>query len=102
MDSRIKILRQHNLGQAAARNKGIESSATDIIIPLDADDLIIPTFLELSYWVLKKNPGASWCYTNSVGFQEKEYLWEKSFSAERLKYNNFLTCTAAIRKSALL
>lgn len=101
-DIRIKLIRQENLGQAAARNKGVDLATADIIIPLDADDLIIPTYLELSYWVLKKEPSISWCYMNSVGFQEKEYLWEKSFSAERLKYNNFLTCTAAIRKSSLL
>ncbi|WP_303620529.1 glycosyltransferase [Hungatella hathewayi] len=100
-DSRIKVIHQTNQGQAAARNAGINASKTDIIIPLDADDLIIPTFLEVLYWALLKNPDASWCYSDSVGFQEQEYIWAKSFSVDRLTYNNFLVCTAAIRKKDL-
>lgn len=101
-DGRIHMICQSNAGQAAARNKGIHISKTEIIIPLDADDLIVPTYLEIVYWGLKQNTDASWCYTDSVGFQKQEYIWAKSFSADRLKYNNFLVCTAAIRKKALL
>lgn len=101
-DARITIINQENSGQAKSRNRAIAASTSDIIVPLDADDLIIPTYIELVYWGLKQNPGAGWCYTDSVGFQEEEYTWVKSFSSERLKYNNFLVCTAAIRKADLL
>lgn len=101
-DPRIKIIYQSNGGPAKARNTAIKNSNTDIIIPLDADDLIVPNYIDYVYWGLYFNPDASWCYTDSVGFFDKEYLWKQPFSSERMKKENILTCTAAIRKSALL
>ena len=71
-------------------------------VPLDADDLIIPTYLEYVYWGLKCHPEASWCYTDSLGFQEECYLWKKAFSSEKMKKENLLVCTAAIRKKDLM
>ena len=100
-DSRIKVIRQENGGQSAARNTGIRNSTTDIIVPLDADDLIAPPFLEELYFALQKNPQAAWAYTDSVGFGEQEYLWKQPFSAVRMKEENILVCTAAIRKEWL-
>lgn len=101
MDSRIKLIRQENGGQSAARNTGIQNSMTDIIVPLDADDLIAPPFLEELYFALEKNPQAAWAYTDSVGFGAQEYLWKQPFSAARMKEENILVCTAAIRKEWL-
>ena len=100
-DGRIKVIRQENGGQSVARNAGIQSSATDIIVPLDADDLITPPFLEELYFALQQNPQAAWAYTDSVGFGEQEYLWKQPFSAVRMKEENILVCTAAIRKEWL-
>ncbi|NFG60721.1 glycosyltransferase [Clostridium sp. CMCC3677] len=97
-DVRIKIITQQNRGQASARNNAASNSTTEIIVPLDADDLITPTYLECIYWGLKLNPGYSWCYTDSVGFGEQEYVWKKEFSSDVMKKDNILTCTAAIRK----
>lgn len=100
-DGRIKVIRQENGGQSAARNAGIRNSTTDIIVPLDADDLIAPPFLEELYFALQKNPQAAWAYTDSVGFGAQEYLWKQPFSAVRMKEENILVCTAAIRKEWL-
>ena len=100
-DARIRVLCRENGGQAAARNTGIQNSSTEIIVPLDADDLIEPTFLELLWFALEKNPYAAWAYTDSVGFGDLQYLWKQPFSASRMKTENLLVCTAAIRKSWL-
>lgn len=100
-DKRIKVFNKENGGIATARNIGIYQSKTDIIIPLDADDLIVPTYLETNFWALYHNPESTWSYTDCLGFQDQEYLWKKSFSAERMKYENILVCTAAIRKKSL-
>ena len=100
-DVRIKVIRQENGGQSVARNAGIQSSATDIIVPLDADDLIAPPFLEELYFALQQNPQAAWAYTDSVGFGAQEYLWKQPFSVMRMKEENILVCTAAIRKEWL-
>lgn len=100
-DGRIKLIQQENGGQSAARNTGVQNSTTDIIVPLDADDLIAPPFLEELYFALQKNPQAAWAYTDSVGFGAQEYLWKQPFSAVRMKEENILVCTAAIRKEWL-
>jgi len=100
-DIRIKILHKDNGGISAARNMGIKESTTDIIVPLDADDLIAPTYIEHIYWGLYFNTNAAWCYTDSVGFGTQNYLWEKQFSSEYMKRKNILVCTAGIRKEAI-
>lgn len=100
-DTRICVLHQSNQRQAAARNAAIKHSTTDIIIPLDADDLISPPFIEELYFALQKNPDAAWAYTDSVGFGAQNYLWKQPFSASRMKTENLLVCTAAISKSWL-
>ena len=97
-DSRIRLEHCHNGGQSAARNKAAQMATTEILIPLDADDLIEPTYIEYIYWGLLKNPEAGWCYTDSVGFQGHEYCWEQPFSASRMKEENILVCTAGIRR----
>ncbi|MGH9387197.1 MAG: glycosyltransferase [Vicinamibacterales bacterium] len=45
-DRRIKLVQQHNLGAAAARNRGIDEAAGEFIAPLDADDIWDPTKIE--------------------------------------------------------
>jgi len=100
-DERIKVFHKDNGGPASARNLAIKNSSTEIIIPLDADDLIEPTFIEILYFALKFNPDYDWAYSNSLGFQNQEYTWDKPFDAKLLTVYNFLTATSAIRKKSL-
>ena len=65
-DPRIKVVHKPNGGISSARNKGIQNSTTDIIITLDADELIEPTYFELLYWALYFNTDTAWAYTDSV------------------------------------
>ncbi|GEM_PF-235799 len=101
-DSRITVIHKENGGSSSARNVAIKSTCTDIIVTLDADDLIDPTYVECLYWGLFYNPEASWCYTRSIGFEKQEYIWNRPFDIELLKTYNFLNYTAAIRKNDLL
>lgn len=101
-DDRIKVFHKDNGGISTARNLGIKNAKAEIILPLDADDLIEPTYVETLYWALYYNPDCAWAYSNSVGFQGKQYVWDKTFDAERLKTDNFLTNCAAIRKRDLM
>ena len=41
-----RVLRQTNQGLGAARNAGLRASRSELVVPLDADDLLAPTFLE--------------------------------------------------------
>lgn len=100
-DSRIHVYHKENGGISSARNMAIRNAVTDIIIPLDADDLIVPVYLETLYWGLYFNPDYDWCYTNNIGFHRIEYVWNKPFDANRLKTENFLVYSAAIRRKAM-
>lgn len=101
-DKRITIITQENAGPCKARNTAIENTHTDLIVPLDADDLIDPTFIECLFWSLKYHPEAAWSYPNSYGFQELEYIWNPPFSAKRLKTYNFLNYIGMIRKKDIV
>ena len=48
LDERITVYRKENGGISTARNLAIKKSNTDLIIPLDADDLISQPFLNVS------------------------------------------------------
>lgn len=41
-DPRLRLIRQENMGVAAARNRGIAAARGDFLAPLDADDLWAP------------------------------------------------------------
>jgi len=101
-DKRIRLYHTENMGAAGARNHAVAHACTQIIIPIDADDLITPTYIEYLYWALYFNPEASWAYTDSIGFSAQQYVWEKCFDSERMKVSNFLTNSAAIRRDIFL
>ena len=101
-DTRVTVITQENAGPSVARNNAIAHTHTDLIVPLDADDLFDPTYIECLYWSMKYNPDAAWSYTNSIGFQEQEYIWNYPFSSETIKTYNFLNYTAMIRKQDIL
>lgn len=101
-DSRIRVFHQENGGQSRAKNKAIKESRTDIIVFLDADDLIEPFYIEYLYKALEAHPNAGWSYMDLVGFGAVEYVWCKKFSAGRMTFNNILVNSAAFRKEYLL
>ena len=101
-DQRIRVVHKENGGISSARNMGIRLARAPYVMSLDCDDLVEPTFVEYCWWMLEKNPKAAWAYTDSCGFQDQEYLWEKTFDPELLKKENHLTEVAFIRKSRLV
>lgn len=101
-DSRIRVIDQLNAGAVSARNNGIENSKSEIIVILDADDLIDCRYLEMVFWGLLCNKEAKWAYTDSVGFHQIQYTWEKEFASEAMKEENILSYIAAIRKEVFL
>src|SRR5437868_12130431 len=55
-DPRLRVIRQANAGPGAARNRGARESTSEFIAFLDADDELLPEFLEQNLSNLKANP----------------------------------------------
>lgn len=103
-DDRIKVFHKENEGLAATRDYGVAHSSKNskYLMILDSDDLIDKTFIECAYWTLETNKKASWAYSDSVGFGEAQYLWNKWFDSEKMKKVNDLVSASFIRKSDFL
>lgn len=101
-DSRIKVYHKQNEGLAKGRDYAIKYSTTKYILPLDADDLIDPTYIETLYFTLETNKEASFAFTNSVGFGKYIYLSNPDFDSERMKTDNHITATSLIRKEKII
>ena len=66
-EPRLRIITQPNTGVAAARNKLIAQARAEYIVFVDADDVVMPTYLELLYApVLNATLDMSLCTALSV------------------------------------
>jgi glycosyltransferase involved in cell wall biosynthesis len=59
----IRIVRQKNAGQSAARNLGVELAASDLVAFLDQDDVWLPEHLELLCRPFHSDPSVAWSYS---------------------------------------
>ncbi|MFN3530989.1 MAG: glycosyltransferase family 2 protein [Candidatus Brocadia sp.] len=63
-DHRIRIVSQQKMGVSAARNMGISMASFDWLLFLDADDLILPQYLERMTRLLISDPSLDAVYCN--------------------------------------
>lgn len=95
----LKYISQKNAGPAAARNRGIRESEGKYILPLDADDLISPDYINKAVEVLENNSLAKLVYCNAEFFEERTGEWKlKPFSLDSLAMDNMIFCSAIYRK----
>lgn len=57
-DQRIKLIRQEHRGVSAARNNGVLSARRDFIAFLDADDILLPSYLSIMRSAAEEFPDA--------------------------------------------
>jgi Glycosyl transferase family 2 len=67
-EARIRLVRKRNGGLSSARNAGIAFAKGELILPLDADDSIQPTFLERCVAALDAHPHFSIAYGAQQNF----------------------------------
>ncbi len=100
LDPRIKVFHKENTGLANTRDFGCQKAckSSAYYLFLDDDDLLEYNYIECAYFALRTNEDAAFAYTNTVGFQEQEYLWNQKFNIKRQMSYNLLVATALVRK----
>jgi glycosyltransferase involved in cell wall biosynthesis len=103
-DSNVRLVRlEDNGGLAKARNLGIEAALGKWIVPLDADDIIKPTFIEATMKALRMDE-TRFAYTDSVLWWPDENR-EQELKAQDYDFTGMLShitwpCTIMLAKSA--
>lgn len=99
-DPSIALLKTNGVGLAAARNRGLEAASGDVIVYLDDDNQMYPTWLMSLAWSCAMHPLATWGYGARIvetpevvqydeiaGFP---YLELPQFSMDRLRQGNYI------------
>nr|WP_244969094.1 glycosyltransferase family 2 protein [Turicibacter bilis] len=95
IDTRIKVIHQHNQGVAITRNKLLEYVENPYFCFVDADDEIDSKIYEILLGhMLEKNPDVVMC-----GIIEKNYLGDRVYSTVERTYESKLLCIEHMRNS---
>lgn len=98
---RTRLIRQENRGLPAARNAAIEVSRGTYVVPLDADDMIAPEFLERMTEELDGTPGAAYAHCWSRLFGAQDAVWvPRPWNAYHLLLSNILVGCVLMRREA--
>ena len=99
-DSRIRFYHTDNNGVSGARNYAAGKTSGKYIIPLDADDIFEPEYIERCVKALEENPNlkVAYCYWNMFGAVTKSPHLEYKGYADLLIANTIF-CSAMYRRS---
>ena len=94
------MLRQANGGPARARNAGIAQARADLILPLDADDLLDPACILHMVALLdqRKDLGIAYCDIRFFG-DKNEVGACPEYDLNALLVENFMVVTSMFRKA---
>lgn len=99
LENFIFINNEQNLGVASSRNLAIEKSSGDYILPLDADDIIEPTYIEKAVKILDSDKSIGIVYCKARFFGKKSGEWKlPDFNIDDFLITNSIFCTALFRK----
>lgn len=99
-DIRIKYIYQENKGLATARNTGIFNSIGEYILPLDADDLIAPTYIEKAMERFGLYPETKLIYCKGHTFGNSNHPMNfVDYDYDTFIWGNCIFCSAVYKRS---
>lgn len=97
------IINQKNSGLSSARNTGINVSQGEYILPLDADNKILPEYVEKAISIFEADKNKSVVYSNPILFNNYlDFRVVGDFYPSKLLYNNYIDACAVIRKDCFV
>ncbi len=98
---RVSVVRQDNAGLPAARNSGIRASRGEFIVPLDADDELLPDYLARMVETLDAAPDAAFAHCWAELFGDVNWVWAtRPYNPDTELLSNSVLQTAMTRRSA--
>lgn len=100
----IKVIDQVNKGLPSARNTGIMNATGDFILPLDADDILLPDTADMILATMRANPEADVIAPSfkEFGVRNTQIILMPNPTLEDFSAANRIGYFSAIRKSVLL
>lgn len=99
-DSRIRIIRQSNAGESAARNTALQHLRGEYLAFLDADDIYLPNHLEVTVGYLQMHPEYDGVYTDGY-YCDETGTYLQSLSSRRIGPYQGQVIDHVIRSSAV-
>ncbi|MGC3945938.1 MAG: glycosyltransferase [Chryseolinea sp.] len=97
---KVSVVFSENKGVSAARNQAVALSGGKYILPLDADDLIAPSYLAETVPIIERDPSVKVVNTTVQLFGDKTGTMElPSFNLQTLLARNTMVVTALFRKT---
>lgn len=99
-DSRIHVMHQANAGVCYARNAAIAASHGKYILPVDADNLLMPQFIGQAVEVLSQHPDVKAVAPTAEFFGERTGRWNlPPFNLKTEAHKNILDTCALYRRA---
>lgn len=96
---RVRLVSGPNGGPPHAANRGVEVARAELVLLLDADDALHPTFLEKTVGALDRNPWAGIAFTDVVLWGSACGAWRMGpFTLDALCRRNRLCFSSPFRK----
>ena len=96
----VRVVRQPNTGLSGARNRGIEESTGDYILPLDHDDEIAADYVAKAATILDGRPDVGIVYARAERFGETTGEWDlPEFTMKAMFARNVIYACALFRRS---
>lgn len=99
-DARFVFIDRENRGVAAARNTAVAVAKGEFLLPLDADDMIAPSYIEKALAVFDARPDVRLVYCRARFFGATKGEWPlPEYSYEDIVHTNCIFCTSLFRRS---
>ncbi|MBI4346369.1 MAG: glycosyltransferase [Elusimicrobia bacterium] len=97
----VRYVRQDRSGVCVASNRGFATAKGELMMRLDADDVLAPTYVEETAAALAAHSDAHYAYTDFPQFGVRSgAIAARPFSAEALAERNYVHASALMRRAS--